>query len=180
MSAWSWATLPSEQDLATGRRWHFFLAWIFVINGLIYLAHGFVSGHFRRDVSPDREELKPRHLLRDIGNHLRLKAPRGEESKHYNTIQKLTYLVVIFILLPMIVLTGLTMSPGFNAFAPWLLDLFGGRQSDRTLHFIAANLIVLFVIVHLVEVVIAGAWNEIRSMVTGWYVVKPEVKDAGE
>lgn len=174
----AWATLPSGQDLATGRRWHFFLAWILVINGLLYLANGFISGHFRRDVTPTRAELKPRHLLHDIWDHLRLKAPRGEASKRYNTLQKLTYLVVIFALLPMMLLTGLTMSPGFNAIAPILLDLFGGRQSARTLHFICANLIVLFVIVHLVEVVIAGAWNEIRSMITGWYVVKPEARDA--
>jgi thiosulfate reductase cytochrome b subunit len=86
---------------------------------------------------------------------------------------------VIFVLFPVMVLTGLTMSPGFDAIAPVLVDVFGGRQSARSIHFICANLLVLFLIVHLVEVVIAGAWNEIRSMITGRYVV-PKEKPAAE
>jgi thiosulfate reductase cytochrome b subunit len=165
------------QDLATGRRWHFFLAWMFVTNGLVYLVYGAVTGHFWRDIAPTRDELAPRHILKDIGEHLRLKRPSGEAAKHYNTLQKLTYLGVIFLILPMMLLTGLTMSPGMDAVTPFLLDLFGGRQSARTLHFITANLLVLFVVVHIVEVFIAGVWNEMRSMVTGWYVVKPETHD---
>ena len=173
----TWATLPSMQDLATGRRWHFFLAWLFVANGLVYLAYGALTGHFRRDIAPNRAELAPRHILKDIGDHIRLKRPSGEAAKHYNTLQKLAYLGVIFLILPMMLLTGLTMSPGMNAATPFLLDLFGGRQSARTLHFISANLIVLFVIVHVVEVFVAGVWNEMRSMVTGWYVVKSEAHD---
>jgi thiosulfate reductase cytochrome b subunit len=170
----AWATLPAEQDLATGRRYHFFLAWLFVANGAAYLIYGAVSGHFRRDLAPRREELRIRHLAQDIWDHIRLKHPTGEAAKRYNTLQKLTYLAVIFVLLPLMVLTGLTLSPGMNAVLPVLLDLFGGRQSARTLHFITANLIVLFVLVHLIEVLIAGAWNEIRSMVTGWYVARSE------
>ena len=172
----SWATLPSYQDLGTGRRWHFFAAWLFVINGAIYLLYGALSGHFRRDLALSKEEVKPRHILRDIWNHMRLKHPTGEAAKRYNTLQKFAYLAMVFLVLPLIVLTGLTMSPGVNAAVPFLLDLFGGRQSARTLHFIAANLIVLFIIVHVVEVFIAGVWNEMRSMITGWYVVKPDHK----
>ncbi len=173
----SWLTLPSYGDLATGRRWHFFLAWLFVTNGFVYLIYGALSGHFRRDLAPRREELAPRRILRDIWDHVRLKNPAGEAAKRYNTLQKLTYLAVISILLPLMLLTGLTMSPGIDAALPVLLDVFGGRQSARTLHFISANLIVLFIVVHVLEVFIAGVWNEMRSMITGWYAVRPEAPD---
>ncbi|MES1199623.1 MAG: cytochrome b/b6 domain-containing protein [Pseudomonadota bacterium] len=170
----AWLTLPSYRDLATGRRWHFFLAWLFVLNGLTYLAFGFLNGHFKRDIAPNKDELKPKHLWADIVAHAKLHVPRGEESKRYNTLQKIAYIGIIFVILPVMILTGLSMSPGFDAFAPALPQLFGGRQSARTIHFITANLIVLFVFVHLFEVFLVGAWNEIRSMVTGYYEVKPE------
>ena len=167
-----WATLPSWRDLATGRRWHFFLAWMLVINGAIYLASGVLSGHFRRDLAPRWSQLRPSHILKDIWDHIRLRHPVGEAAKSYNILQKFAYLVVVFLLLPAMVATGLTMSPGFDAFAPWLLDLFGGRQSARTIHFITANLIVLFVLVHVVEVFIAGVFNEVGSMITGRYAIR--------
>jgi thiosulfate reductase cytochrome b subunit len=173
----SWLTLPSYQDLATGRRWHFFAAWLLVLNGLIYLLYGAFSGHFRHDLSLTKKEVAPRHVLKDIWDHVRLKHPTGEAAKRYNTLQKFAYLSMIFAVVPLIVATGLTMSPGVNAAVPFLLDLFGGRQSARTLHFFCANLIVLFVIVHVVEVFLAGVWNEMRSMITGWYVVRPEASD---
>jgi thiosulfate reductase cytochrome b subunit len=169
----AWLTLPSYQDLATGRRWHFFFAWLFVANGAVYLASGALSGHFRRDLAPRRDELSPGHIGRDIREHLRLKRPSGEAAKRYNTLQKLSYLLVIFVILPLMLLTGLTMSPGMNAAFPVLLDLFGGRQSARTLHFITASLVVLFVFVHVFQVFVAGVWNEMRSMITGHYVVRP-------
>ncbi|MEO6376621.1 MAG: cytochrome b/b6 domain-containing protein [Caulobacteraceae bacterium] len=169
----AWATLPSYQDLATGRRWHFFFAWLFVINGLIYLGSSLVTGHFRRDLLPSRAELRPAHVLQDIWNHARLRFPKGEAAKHYNVLQKAAYLGVIG-LLGLMVLTGLTMSPGVDAALPGLLDLFGGRQSARTIHFISAGLIVAFIIVHLLMVILAGPINEIRSMITGRYVVPPE------
>ena len=102
-----------------------------------------------------------------------LKHPTGEAAKRYNVLQRLAYLGVI-LLITVMVLTGLTMSPGFDAFFPWLLDLFGGRQTARSIHFISASLIVLFIIVHLVEVVLAGPINEVRSMLTGRYVVPKE------
>jgi len=170
----AWLTLPSYRDLATGRRWHFFLAWLFVTNGLVYLVFGFANGHIKRDIAPTKGELEPKHLWSDIVAHAKLHIPRGEESKRYNTLQKVAYIGVIFLILPMMILTGLSMSPGFDSAAPWLPQLFGGRQSARTIHFITANLIVLFVAVHLFEVFLVGAWNEIRSMITGYYEVKPE------
>lgn len=172
-----WATLPSWRDLATGRRWHFFLAWIFVLNGLIYGLTGLINGHFRRDLAPTRAQLKPRHILGDIWDHIRLRHPVGEAARSYNVLQKFAYLTVIGLLLPAMVLTGLTMSPGFDAFAPWLVTVFGGRQSARTIHFISANLIVLFVLVHVIEVFIAGVFNEVGSMITGRYAIKVEASE---
>ena len=167
-----WLTLPSYQSLAEGRRWHFFFAWLFAINGLIYLLYGFIARHFQRDLAPTRKDL--RGIGRSILDHLKLKHARGEEAKRYNVLQKLTYLIVVFVLLPLMLLTGLTMSPGVDSAAPFLLEIFGGRQSARTIHFIAATLIVLFVVVHLVEVLLSGVFNEMRSMITGWFAVPPE------
>jgi len=170
----AWATVPSWRDLAAGRRWHFFFAWLFVTNGLIYLAWSLVGGHLKKDLLPTRAQLSPKHILHEIGTHARLKFPKGEEARRYNAIQKLTYLAVILVLLPAMLATGLSMSPGFNATLPWLTDLFGGRQSARTIHFISASLIVLFVLVHLVMVIVSGLWNNIRSMITGRYAIEVE------
>jgi thiosulfate reductase cytochrome b subunit len=168
----AWATIPSFQDLAAGRRWHFFFAWLFLINGILYLGFSVLSGHFRRDLAPKAHELSPRHLGREVLDHARLRFPEGEEARHYNALQKLTYLVVIVILLPLMVLTGLTMSPGVDAALPALVDIFGGRQSARTIHFISASALVIFVIVHVAMVVLSGTWNNIRSMITGRYAIQ--------
>jgi len=170
----AWSTLPSWRDLATARRWHFFLAWIFVANGLAYLLIGLVNGHLRRDLAPTLGELSPANIGRSILDHIKLKHPTGEAAKRYNVLQKLAYVAVALVLLPLMVLTGLAMSPGFDAIAPWVLDLLGGRQSARSIHFICANLIVLFVIVHVVEVFLAGVVNELGSMITGRYALPRE------
>ncbi len=167
-----WATLGS--GLALARDWHFLMAWLFAINGTIYLLAGLISGHFRRDLAPAAAQLRPRHVLSDIWNHLRLRRARGEAAKRYNVLQKVTYLAVIFLVLPGMVLTGLTMSPAVTAVFPFLFDLFGGRQSARTIHFITANLLVIFVMVHIVEVMLSGAFNLMRSMITGRYAIRPE------
>ena len=168
-----WLTLPSSRNLGVGRRWHFLMAWIFVINGLVYLISNALNGHFKRDLAPTREQLRPGHIWKDIVDHIKLKHPVGEEAKHYNVLQKLAYLGVILLIILM-VLTGLTMSPGVDAVFPFLLNLFGGRQSARTIHWICANLIVLFVIIHVIEVFIAGVFNEVGSMITGRYRIKTE------
>lgn len=168
----SWLTLPSYQDLATGRRWHFFAAWLFVINGSVYLLHSLISGHARRDLLPDGLELKA--VGHDVLQHLRFRFPRGEEATRYNVLQKLAYLGIVLIVLPGTILAGLTLSPALNAAFPFMLDLFGGRQSARTVHFIGANLIVLFAIVHVFMVLVSGVWNNLRSMVTGFYRIESE------
>jgi len=171
--AWPpWLTLPSEQYLALGRRWHFFFAWVFAINGAIYLATAILSGHLRRDLAPTLDQLKPRHVLAEVWDHMRLRFPKGEEARRYNVLQKGAYLGVALLLLPLMVLTGMTMSPSLDAMFPWLIDLFGGRQSARSIHFIVAMLVVLFFAVHIVMVVLSGTWNNIRSMVTGRYAIE--------
>jgi thiosulfate reductase cytochrome b subunit len=162
-------TIPSSYDLAAARQWHFAFAWVLVLPGLLFWLWGLVTRHVQRDLAPTRQELRPRHIWRDIKNHARLRFPKGEAARRYNILQKLSYVGVIFGLLPAMVLTGLTMSPGMNAAWPWLLDLFGGRQSARSIHFICAGLLVAFILVHLTMVVLAGPVNELRSMITGWY-----------
>jgi thiosulfate reductase cytochrome b subunit len=173
----SWVTVPSFQDLATGRRWHFFFAWLLVLNALGYLVWGIASWHFVRDLLPSREELG--HVGKEFLEHLRLRFPRGDAAKRYNVLQQLAYLLVVFVLFPLMILTGLTMSPGIDSAVPQLLTLFGGRQTARLIHFVTASSLVLFVIVHLVMVLISGVWNNLRSMITGWYDLgNPRTTDA--
>jgi thiosulfate reductase cytochrome b subunit len=167
----SWITLPAIQDLATGRRWHFLFAWIFVINGFLYLTYGLLSGALARRLVPTRADLA--HIGGAIREHLLLRFPKGEEAIRYNVLQKLTYLIVVLGLLPLQILAGLAMSPGMDAWANWLPEVFGGRQSARTIHFVIAMLLVLFVFVHLVMVVVSGPLNNLRGMITGWFAVTP-------
>ncbi|WP_242098682.1 cytochrome b/b6 domain-containing protein [Sphingomonas sp. CROZ-RG-20F-R02-07] len=169
-------TIPSSYDLAAARQWHFAFAWLLVIPGILFWLWGLASRHVQRDLAPTAAELRPRHLWRDIKDHARLRFHTGEAARRYNILQKLSYLGVLFGLLPAMVLTGLTMSPGLDAAWPWLLDLFGGRQSARSIHFICAGLLVAFIIVHLLMVVLAGPLNELRSIVTGWYRLPRETE----
>jgi thiosulfate reductase cytochrome b subunit len=172
----SWATVPGSQWLAAARRWHFFFAWVFAINGVAYLVYTLFSRHLTRDLLPTPAEL--RGIGRSIKNHLLLRHPGGDAARRYNVLQNLAYLCVIFGLLPLLVVAGLAMSPRLDTVYTGWVDLLGGRQSARSLHFIAAAGLLLFTAVHLFEVVVAGAWNEIRSMVTGWYQLPPD--KAGE
>jgi thiosulfate reductase cytochrome b subunit len=171
----AWLTLPGA-GLALARDWHFLMAWLFVGNGAVYLLFGVFNGHFRRNLAPAADQLRVRHILADLWDHVRLRVPRGEAARRYNVLQKLAYLTVVFLLLPIMVLSGLTMSPAVTAAVPSLFDLFGGRQSARTIHFLVANLLVLFVLVHVIEVFLAGVVNGMRSMITGRYVIRPQVE----
>lgn len=168
----AWITLPAGQDLATGRLWHFLAAWCLVISLTIYYASGIFTGRFWRRLAPTREQI--RHIGRSVWDHVRLRFPKGKEAEQYNVLQKLTYIAVVFVAFPLIVLAGLAMSPGVDAAFPGLLDFFGGRQSARTVHFLTAGALTLFFAVHIILVLISGVWNNIRSMVTGWYTVQPE------
>jgi len=162
-------TIPSHYDLAGAREWHLAFAWLLVVPGVLFWLWGFARRHFSRDLAPHRAELSPRHLWDDIKAHARLRFPKGPAAARYNILQKLAYCSVIFVLLPGIILTGLTMSPGMDAAWPWLPAVFGGRQSARSIHFLCAMGLAAFIVVHLIMVVLAGPINEIRSMVTGRY-----------
>ena len=165
----SWATVPGPQWLSMARHWHFFFAWVFVINGVAYILYTLFSRHLVRDLLPTGAEL--RGIGRSIRDHLRFKHPTGEAAKRYNVLQSLTYLIVIFVLLPLVVFAGLAMSPRLDSVFMGWVDLLGGRQSARSLHFIAAAGLLLFTLIHVFEVIVAGVWNELRSMITGWYNV---------
>ena len=163
----SWATIPGTQWLAAARNWHLFFAWLFVINGVCYVAYTVFSRHLVRDLIPTRDELK--NIGRSILDHVKFKHRTGDAAKRYDVLQSLAYLVVIFGLLPLVVVCGLALSPRLNTVFTGWVDLLGGRQSARSLHFLAAAGLVLFVIVHVAQVFIAGVWNEMRSIITGWY-----------
>jgi len=170
----SWMTIPSTRWLSMARQWHFFFAWLFVINGLCYVAYSIFSRHLARDLAPTRRDWAS--IGASIADHLRFRHPSGEDAKRYNVLQKLAYLSVIFVLLPLIILMGFAMSPGLDALVPGWVSVFGGRQSARTIHFVVAWLLVAFVAVHVFEVIITGVWNNLRSMITGRYRVDTEVE----
>jgi thiosulfate reductase cytochrome b subunit len=168
----SWLTIPGAQWLALARRWHFFFAWLLVINGIVFMSYAIAGRHLKRDLLPTRQDW--RQTGKTIIDHLRFRHPQGEAAKSYNVLQKLAYLGVIFLLLPLVILNGLGMSPALDALWPGWVDIFGGRQSMRTIHFFVAWTLVLFVMIHVFEVIVTGFWNNIRSMITGNYWVSSE------
>ncbi|PDH64016.1 MAG: hypothetical protein CNE89_13700 [Sphingomonadaceae bacterium MED-G03] len=167
----SWWTLPASYNLALSRHWHLAAAPIFAFALLAYMLWSLANRHVSRDLAFRKDELAPRHVWQDIRDHARLRFPTGAAALRYNVLQKASYIGVIFVALPLVILTGLTMSPGMNAAWPWLVDLFGGRQSARSLHFIAAVALAAFFLVHILMVLLAGPLNEIRAMITGRYRV---------
>jgi thiosulfate reductase cytochrome b subunit len=167
----AWATLPGPQWLAMGRLWHFAAAWIFALNGFLFALWAAWSGHLRA-LWPSRADLKA--LPRTVAEHVRLRFPKGEAARRYNPLQKLSYLAVIFGLGPLMLLTGLTMSPTMDAAFPQLLWLFDGRQTARTIHFVCAAALFGFFLLHMAMVALSGPWNNLRAMVTGRYVIEAE------
>jgi Ni/Fe-hydrogenase b-type cytochrome subunit len=172
----SWATIPSNYNLALARRWHMTFALVLGFGLLAFLIASLANRHVQKDLTLKRRELTPRHLWRDIVEHLKLRFHNAEDPGAFNILQKLSYVGVIFVLIPLVMFTGLTMSPGMDAAWPWLLDLFGGRQSARSIHFIAAALLLIFIIVHLVLVLLSGPLNGLRGMITGWLRVPAEAE----
>lgn len=171
----SWMTIPDIKWLALSRLWHFFFAWIFVINGVGYVIYAIISRHLARDLAPTKKDWQG--IGQSIKDHVRFKHPTGEEAKRYNILQKLAYLIVIFVLLPTLILMGLAMSPMSDTIITGWVDIVGGRQSARTLHFVAAFALVAFIGIHVFEVIITGLWNNMRSMITGRYQVKLDSHD---
>ncbi len=166
-----WLTIPTDYNLALARRWHLFFALVLGFALLGFMVASLINRHFQRDLRIRTGEVAPAHLIHDVRQHLAFRFYDPARPGAYNILQKLAYASVIFGLIPLVVATGLTMSPDLNAAWPWLLDLFGGRQSARSVHFLAAMGLALFIIVHLVLVILAGVGNEVRSMVTGkWRV----------
>lgn len=171
-----WATIPSRYNLAAARIWHLAFAWVLALGLLLYLAWSLVNGHLKRDIHITRREWRPVHIWHDIKEHARLRFPAGAAALRYNVLQKIAYASVLFGLLPLMILTGLAMSPGTDAWLPLVSEIFGGRQSARSVHFICAWLLVLFFLVHIVMVMLAGPVNEVRSMITGRYRLPKERK----
>jgi thiosulfate reductase cytochrome b subunit len=160
-----------------GRRWHFFFAWVFVLNGLCYISYSFAKKHLQRDMWPTRADW--RGIGHSILDHLRFKHPHGDEALRYNILQRLAYLTVIFIFGVGIVLMGLAMSPRLDAVLSPLVEAVGGRQSARSIHFIIAWAFVAFVLIHLFEVLISGVFNQLRGMITGYYKVDSVTPEPG-
>lgn len=158
-----WMTLPSTYDLALARSWHLAFAWGLALGLAAYLLWSLVNGHIRRDLHITAAEWSPRSIARDVGDHLRFRFHDGA----YGVLQKFAYAGVLFGLLPLMIASGLALSPGMDAAAPWLLDVLGGRQSARSLHFLGLCGIVLFVVVHLAMVLASGPINQLRGMITG-------------
>ena len=173
----SWLTIPGNYNLALSRRWHLFFALVLAFGLLAYMVASLVNRHFGRDLALRRGELTPAHLAEDVRDHLAFRFHDPDDPGRYNTLQKLSYLAVIFLLLPLIVFTGLALSPGMDAAWPWLLDVFGGRQSARSIHFLTMAALAGFTVVHLALVILAGVVNEVRSMVTGRWRVPAEAAE---
>jgi thiosulfate reductase cytochrome b subunit len=165
----TWATIPGAKSLADGRRWHFFFAWLFVLNGAAFLLWSLASKHLSGDLWPTGADL--RGMGRSILDHMKFKHPTGDAAARYNVLQKLAYLAVILVLIPGVILMGLGMSPDFDVLLGWLLDIVGGRQSARTWHFIFAMSLLAFIAIHVFMVLVSGPLNQLRSMLTGKYDV---------
>ena len=150
-----------------GRSLHFLSAWVVVLNGLLYVLSGLLTQHFRTELLPARADLAWSSISRVVSNHVHLKRPTEEESLTYNVLQRLTYLAVVFVLFPLMIWTGLAMSPAITSVFPTLVSVLGGQQSARTIHFFVAGFLVLFLLVHVAMVCLAGFTNRVRAMITG-------------
>lgn len=150
-----------------GRSLHFLAAWFLVITGAIYLLSGIFTGHFRRHIWLKTREFSPRLFWHDFINHLRMKIPSAKDGPQYGILQKYTYVIIIFLVLPLAILTGLTMSPAITAAYPFLLKVFGGVQSARTMHFFASIALELFLFVHVLMIIKSGFKKQIRAMTIG-------------
>ena len=156
--------LPDQNGWS--RYLHFEAAWVVVLTGLVYVAFGLFNGHFRRNLLPAFADLSPGKLVRTVVSHLRFR-PSQEDAWSYNLIQRLTYLLVVFVLFPMVIWTGLAMSPAVASAIPSAVTVLGGRQSARTLHFFVSVLLVLFVLVHVFMVFLAGFRSRVGAMIFG-------------
>jgi thiosulfate reductase cytochrome b subunit len=157
--------LPDQNGWS--RALHFQSAWVVVLTGVLYAIFGLLTGHFRKDLLPGKADLSWRGLSTVIANHLRFERPSGADALSYNVVQRLTYLFVIFILFPLVIWTGLAMSPAFVSAFPATVTVLGGRQTARTLHFFVSLALLLFLLVHVAMIWLAGFGSRMRAMITG-------------
>jgi thiosulfate reductase cytochrome b subunit len=150
-----------------GRNLHFLTAWVCVINGAVYLLSGFFTRHFRSNLLPAKDDLTWGAVARVVSSHLRLERPGAESSLTYNVLQRVTYLGVVFVLFPLMLWTGLAMSPSIVSLLPAIVTTLGGQESARTIHFFAADLLVLFLLVHIAMVYLAGFRKRVAAMIVG-------------
>lgn len=160
-----WATIPGYYSLGDARAWHLLFAWVFAVGLLLFMLAALVNGHFRRDIATRGKEWRWHEIKGDIAAHLRFDFHHG--GGKYNFLQKLAYGVVLFILLPLMIFTGMAISPGSDAAFPWLVDVFGGRQSARSVHFVVAWSLFAFFVIHLVLVLLSGPLRQVGDMITG-------------
>jgi thiosulfate reductase cytochrome b subunit len=164
--------LPDQNGWS--RYLHFQSAWLLLLTGLVYVGLGLRRGHFRRELFPTRSDLSAKRLASSIREHLRLKRPGAEEAWSYNVLQRLAYLVIIFVGFPLIIWTGLAMSPSFVSAFPAAVNVLGGQQSARTLHFFLTGALTLFLLVHIFMIFLAGFWSRVRAMITGRAAAREE------
>ena len=160
-----WATIPGYYSLAAARDWHVLFAWVFAVSLLLFMLTALLNGHFRRDISTGLKEWRPQAIGADIRAHLRFDFGHG--AGKYNFLQKAAYGVVLFVLLPLMIFTGMAMSPGMDAAWPFLSDMFGGRQSARSIHFIAAWALFGFFVLHIALVLLNKPAKHVGEMITG-------------
>jgi len=160
-------TYPIFNQNGWGRSLHFLAAWFVVLPGAIYLLAGLVTGHFRGHLWPRLGESHPRLFMAELVNHLRLEIPAATGGPDYGLLQKCAYCSVIFIAMPLAVVTGLAMSPTVAAAYPFLQSMLGGFQSARTLHFFTFVALMLFAIAHVIMVIASGFRRQMRGMTLG-------------
>jgi len=172
--------IPSSRDtVPTGYRYvmpdqngwsrylHFQAAWLLVFTGVVYILAGLATGHFRRNIVPARGDRSLGAHWRRIAKYLRRSPPAASEERSYNVLQRTAYLTVIFILFPLVIWTGLALSPSFNSAFPFFVNMLGGRQSARTLHFFISGGLLLFLVIHIAMISLSGFWTRTRAMITG-------------
>lgn len=166
----AWATIPQRYDLAEARDWHNLSAWVFAVGLLLMWVTSLINRHFWRDIATSPRDWTPKAWANVVAKHM-----RGvlDHAAGYNALQKIAYGMVLGVLLPMMIATGLAISPGFEAAAPWLVDMLGGRQSARSLHFIVAWTLFAFLVGHVALAAAKSQRGQLKAMFTGRYEEKP-------
>jgi len=168
--------LPLPFVLANQNGWarylHFQAAWLAVLNGLVYVLSGLLTRHFRKSLLPEWGEISWRSVVQSIVNHARIRRRSEEESLAYNVLERITYSIVIFILFPLAIWTGLAMSPAITSVFPTLVLILGGQQSARTIHFFVSCFLAMFLVIHIAMVCLAGFGTCMRPMITGYSAAK--------